>query len=177
MLRIIWNVLSFDQKVILSIFIFWRAHLRASWRAHYLKFHQILDIDLKFMSIKFCWQIIFSLEDIANHVTKSENHKMAPTWRHAWRISKKIVCHETSWHDKWSWKFSCWLNNDNIEKCSAQNMEERKKNILELNLTCWQVRWYAISADSDWTGMDTKINVITKKWWWSSLHSCEFIFF
>ena len=91
MLRIIWNILSFDQKVILSIFIFWRAHMRASWRAHYLKFHQILDIDLKFMSMKFCWQIIFSLEDITNHVTKSQNHKMAPTWRHAWMISIKIV--------------------------------------------------------------------------------------
>ena len=128
MLRIVWNVRSFDQKVILSIFIFWRAHMRASWRAYYSNFHQILDLDLKFMSVKFCSKIIFSLEDIADHVTKSENHKMAPTWRHAWVISKTMVYKTTSWHDKWSWKFSCWLNYDNIGKCSAQNMEERKKN-------------------------------------------------
>ena len=146
MLRIVWNVLSFDQKVILSIFKFWRARTRASWRAHWSKSNKAIGLDLKLMSSKNYWKIIFSSEDMINHVTKSEKHKMAPTWRHAWVISKTMVYETTSWHTKWSWKISCWLDDENIEKCCAQNMEERKKNKLELNLTCWQVRWYAISG-------------------------------
>ena len=93
MLRIVWNILSFDQSVIFSNFKFWRARTRFLWRAHWSKFNKAIAFDLKFMSMKnYCEIILFSSEDMNDHVTKSENHKMAPTWRHAWVISMKMVC-------------------------------------------------------------------------------------
>ena len=41
------------------------------------------DMTLKFMHTKFHAKMSFNLGDMANHVTKDENHKMAPTRRHA----------------------------------------------------------------------------------------------
>ena len=41
--------------------------------------YMMLDIDLKFMSVKGIMKMTFNYEDMVNYVTQCEKNKMAPT--------------------------------------------------------------------------------------------------
>jgi len=104
---LIWSKSNFEH---FSILTHAYAHVMAI-----AKVIMIQDIvpDLKFMPTIIDAEITFRYEDMINNVTLSENHKMAPRWRHTWLISlKSLLClfmdmtnDLGNFHVDWSWQF------------------------------------------------------------------------